>query len=76
MDKPVDIQLLAPKAPGYLMAQTKFVLAGKPEDFAEWGDGTACDDYFRFDDKVFWTEDPSYWLLVFRVCPEKEGKWV
>ena len=64
MERQLDFSKLAPKAPGYILAPTKFVLKGEPADFIDW------------EEADHWADDPSYWLLVFRACPEKDGKWV
>lgn len=71
MDAPIDIKDLAPKAPGYILAPTTFLLDGDPDDFIDWDEesGNPEEDH--------WADDPSYWLLVFRAYPEnKESKSV
>ena len=70
MEKPANLDSLAPKAPGYIFVPTTFRLDGETDDFVDW------DPCPSEPDPECWADDPYYWLLVFRVYPEKEGKWV
>jgi len=71
LETQLDPSGLAPKAPGYIMAPTTFVLEGHPDDLIDWEEklGTPEEDH--------WADDPNYWLLVFRSYPEnQDGKSV
>jgi hypothetical protein len=68
MDAPLDIKDLAPKAPGYILAPTAFLLDGHADDFTDWDEasGTPEEDH--------WADDSRYWLLGFRALPESKDR--
>jgi hypothetical protein len=71
METQLEFKNLAPKAPGYILAPTTFLLDGQSDDFIDWDEETGLPE------EDHWADDPNYWLLVFRAYPEnKDSKSV